>query len=326
MTGQGWVRTVLGDVPSADLGVTLCHEHLITAPAPRLRDHDDLLLDDEDRAVEELTIFRGAGGGALVEVTVSEFGRDAEALARISRASGVHVVAATGHVSVDYWAGVLDIESLDVGQLREEMVAEVTEGIGPAGPRAGVIKAGSSHGVVTPAEQRVLTAAAQAQVLTGAPITTHTTAGTMAADQARILMQAGADPHHVTLGHLDRRLAYEEHRALARDGFTLGYDCVSKDWYEPDAKRVEMIRRLVDDGLVDRITLSGDLARRSQLVAWGGGPGYSYIPWRLIPWLRREGLGDEELRRITVDNPARFLTWASVTGAGSGPQASGVGR
>ena len=52
-------------------------------------------------------------------------------------------------------------------------------------------------------------------------------------------------------------------------------------------------------------------AQRSSLVAWGGGPGYSYIPWRLVPWLRREGIDEEAIRRITVDNPARFLTWGA---------------
>lgn len=310
MTGQAFVRTVLGDIPPSVLGLTLCHEHLVTAPAPRLRDHDDLLLDDEARAIEELAVYRSAGGGALVEVTVAEFGRDVAALARISQASGIHVVATTGHVSADYWSGVLDIEGRGVQELLDEMTIELTEGVGATGIRAGVIKAGSSRGVVTDAEARVLTAAGGAQVLTGAPITTHTSAGTMAVDQARLLTMAGADPRHVTLGHLDRELNLAEHRALARDGFTLGYDCVSKEWYEPDSARVGMILRLVEDGLVDHITLSGDLARRSSLVSWGGGPGYSYIPWRLVPWLRREGLDDEAIRRITVDNAARFLTWS----------------
>ncbi|MCX6458706.1 MAG: phosphotriesterase [Actinobacteria bacterium] len=312
--GQAFARTVLGDIPPGNLGLTLCHEHLVTAPALRLRDNDDLLLDDEARAIDELAIYRSAGGGTLVEVSVAEFGRDVAALARISQASGVHVVAATGHVSAEYWAGVLDIEHRGANQLLEEMTAELTTGIGTTGIRAGVIKAGSSRDVVTAAEARVLTAAAGAQVVTGAPITTHTTAGTMALDQARLLTGAGADPRRVTLGHLDRELNFEEHRALGRDGFTLGYDCVSKEWYEPDSARVEMILRLVEDGLVDRITLSGDLARRSSLVSWGGGPGYSYIPWRLVPWLRREGLDDEAVRRITVDNPARLLTWHSPAG------------
>lgn len=305
-------RTVLGDVPVEQLGLTLCHEHLMTSPAPRLRDGGDMVLNDEQRAVRELAIFTQAGGRSLVELTVAELGRDVSALARISEASQVHVIATTGHVSVDYWDGVLDIPSMSLDELVEEMIGDLTVGVAGTGIRAGIIKAGSSRDEVTAAEARVLTAAARAQALTGAPITTHTTAGTMATEQARLLSTAGADPGRVCLGHLDRRLAYEEHRALARDGFTLGYDCCSKDWYEPDRHRVETILRLVEDGLGDRICLSGDLARRSSWVSWGGGPGYSYIPWRMVPWLRREGLENAAIRRITVENPARLLGWSQA--------------
>lgn len=312
MTRQRFVRTVLGDVPPAELGLTLCHEHLVTAPAPRLRDGDDLLLDDEDRAVRELEVFFRAGGGALIELTVTEFGRDVAALHRVSERSGVHVVAATGHVSEDYWEGVLDIDARSVDTLADEMVTDLTVGIDGTPIRAGIIKAGSSHNAITDTEARVLTAAARAQAATGAPITTHTTAGTMAPDQARILTDSGADPSRVCLGHLDRRLRYGELRALAREGFTLGFDCISKEWYEPDARRIETIVRLVDEGLGDRICLSGDLARRSSWVSWGGGPGFSYIPWRFVPWLRRAGLDETAVHRLTVENPARLLTWTHV--------------
>lgn len=310
MPGQAFVRTVLGDISPDSLGVTMCHEHLVTAPAPRLRDGDDLLLDDPDRAIAELGIFRQAGGGALIELTVAEFGRDAPTLQRISAASGVHVVCTTGHVSVDYWDGVIDVPAMSAEELLQEMVTDLTEGVDGTTVRAGIIKAGSSRDEVTDAERRVLTAAGRAQQLTGSPITTHTTAGTMAPEQARILLAAGADPRRTCLGHLDRRLVYPELRALARDGFRLGFDCISKDWYEPDAKRVETIARLVDDGLGEHVVLSGDLARRSSWVSWGGGPGYSYIPWRFVPWLRRAGVQEEAIHQLTVVNPARLLTWA----------------
>lgn len=302
---------MLGDVAPETLGLTLCHEHLVTAPAPRLRDGDDLLLDDPARAVAELGVFRQAGGGALIELTVAEFGRDVRALREISAQSGVQIVATTGHVSVDYWDGVIDVPALSVGQLVEEMTADLTVGVDGSGVRAGIIKAGSSRDEVTDAEERVLTAAGITQLRTGSPITTHTTAGTMAPDQARILLAAGADPRRVCLGHLDRRLLYPELHALAREGFVLGFDCISKDWYEPDAKRVKTVARLVDDGLVEHVVLSGDLARRSSWVSWGGGPGYSYIPWRFVPWLRRQGLEEQAIRQITVGNPARLLTWAT---------------
>jgi phosphotriesterase-related protein len=306
---RGFVRTVGGDIAPQDLGMTLCHEHLMTTPSLRLQDGGDMVLDDEQRSIDELALFRQAGGRGLIELTVPEFGRDVAALRRISEASEVHVVATTGHVSEDYWAEALDVPSMHEEQIVEEMVRDLTEGCDGTHIRAGIIKAGSSRDEISPAERRVLRAAAKAQTITGAPITTHTTAGTMATEQASILTSAGADPSRVCLGHLDRRLRYEEHRALAADGFFLGYDCFSKDWYEPDAARVDSLVRLVRDGFVGQLCLSGDMARRSQRVAWGGGPGYTFVPWRVVPWLRREGTTDEDIEQITVGNPRRLLTW-----------------
>jgi 5-phospho-D-xylono-1,4-lactonase len=304
-----FVRTVLGDVPPTEIGLTLTHEHLLTRPAKRLQDGGDLLLDSRQRAVEELRLFRQAGGSALVELTVAEFGRDAAGLRQVSETAQVHVIATTGHVSLEYWDGVIDVDALPQDALVEEMVSDLTVGIDGSTVRAGIVKAGSSRDHITPAEERVLRAAAQAQRITGAPITTHTTAGTMAREQAAVLADAGADPRRVCLGHLDRQLDRDLHHELAAAGFTIGYDGMSKDWYTPDSQRVDAVRELVEAGLGDRVCLSGDLARRSQLVSWGGGPGYTYIPWRIVPWLRRAGLDDEQIRRITIDNPRRLLTW-----------------
>lgn len=271
-----------------------------------------MVLDDEDRSVEELRLFRRAGGGALTEVTTPEFGRDPAALRRISQRSGVHVISTTGHASSEYWSGVLDVDAQSESDLVADMTVDLTEGMAGTDVLAGIIKAGSSLDVVLPGEERVLRAAAVAQRELGAPITTHTSAGTMAPEQARILRQAGADPGRVCIGHLDRRLDFDTHRGLAEQGFMLGYDCTSKDWYEPDALRVEHVARMFEAGLGTHLLLSSDLARRSQLVAWGGGPGYTHVPWRIVPWLRRVGLGDAELHTLLVENPARLLTWGPV--------------
>ncbi len=146
-------------------------------------------------------------------------------------------------------------------------------------------------------------------VLGGAPITTHTTAGTAAIDQVRLLDTAGADLDHVCIGHLDRRLVWDEHLELARAGVFLGYDCLTKEQYQPESERVRFILRLCDAGFSDRICLSGDFARRRYLSAWGGSPGYRYILEEFIPRLRREGLDDRHARALVIDNPARLLVW-----------------
>jgi 5-phospho-D-xylono-1,4-lactonase len=294
------VRTVLGDVDAGMLGSTYCHEHLVTRPAERFG--DDLRLDDEDRAAEELERFRAAGGAAIVEVTTPEFGRDLEALRRLADRTGVHVVACTGHVSEEYWRGVLDLDGRSEAELVEEYVADLANG-------AGIVKAGTSHGGPTATEAKLLRAAAAVQRETGAPITTHTTAGTGALEQTDVLKEAGADLTHVCIGHVDRLLDDPLHLELVRRGVFLGYDCISKERYAPDAERIRLIVRLVEEGYGGQVLLSGDLARRSYLEAWGGSPGYRYILESFVPRLREAGLDEASVHALLVDNPARFLAW-----------------
>jgi 5-phospho-D-xylono-1,4-lactonase len=304
---NGFVRTVLGDVPPGELGPTYCHEHLITRPAPRFG--DDLRLDDEDKAAEELDRFRFAGGRALVDATTPEFGRDAAGLRRLAERSSIHVVATTGHVSDDYWRGVIDLDDRSEDSLVAEYVLELSSGIDGGPTRAGVVKAGTSAGGPTVTEAKLLRAAAAAQRETGAPITTHTTAGTGALAQTEVLARTGADLTHVCIGHIDRLLDWELHLELARRGVFLGYDCISKEQYAPDAERARFIALLVEEGHGGQICLSGDLARRSYLEAWGGSPGYRYILESFLPQLRATGLDDESVRALVVDNAGRFLAW-----------------
>jgi predicted metal-dependent phosphotriesterase family hydrolase len=305
------VRTVTGDISPGELGRVYCHEHLLTRPGPYVAGAgEDLRLDDERRALEELRRFAAAGGGALVEVTTPEFGRDAAGLAWLAEASGIAIVCTTGHVSEEYWKGVLQLDQATEAELAADFVADLVDGIDGTGVRAGIIKAGTSLDGATPTERRVLRAAASAQRVTGAPITTHTTAGTAALEQVQLLKAAGASLDHVCIGHLDRRLVWDEHLELARAGVFLGYDCVSKKQYAADEQRAEFIVRLAAEGFGDRVCLSGDLARRSYLTSWGGGPGYTHILEQFLPLLLRFGLTEPQARALVVDNPARLLAWA----------------
>jgi phosphotriesterase-related protein len=261
------------------------------------------------RAAAELRDFQAAGGRTIVELTAPEFGRDPAGLRRLAAATGATIVATTGHVCTEYWRGVLDVDSQPESRLVDDMVGDLLTGMDGTDVRAGIIKAGSSLDGITPGEERVLRAAARAQRQTGAPITTHTTAGTVPLGQVRVLDRAGADLGHVCIGHLDRRLDWRTHLELARTGVFLGYDCISKEQYQPDALRTTFIARLVEAGHGHQIVLAGDLARRRYLRAWGGGPGYGYVLGPFMTMLRGAGLDDAACRALLVDNPARLLAW-----------------
>ncbi len=306
------VRTVRGDVDAADLGNVYCHEHLFANPRAAAGDPEaiDLLLDDTEKSAAELEIFRRAGGGTVVDLTTTEYGRAPQRLREISERTGVHIVAATGHIMEPYWRGVEDIGGRDDDELVDEMVRDLTKGY-PEAPRirAGVIKVGTSRDEVHPDEARMFRAAAQAQQQTGAPIFTHTTAGMLPLQQVTMLREAGADLTRVLIGHQDRRLEWDDHLAVVESGCRIAYDCISKEQYLPDAERIVFLQRLIDAGYGNRICLSGDLARRSYLTSYGGGPGLSYILWRFLPWLRQSGIDEDAVARLVIDNPAGLLAW-----------------
>jgi phosphotriesterase-related protein len=309
------VRTVLGDIPPEELGTTYCHEHLLTLPGEHLsKGSDDMTLDDVDKSAAELGLFAQAGGQSMVELSCPEYGRDAAGLAELSRRSGVNVIAATGHIMEGYWSGVLDVGAISDADLHAEMLRDLTEGF-PEAPdvKAGVIKVGTSLDQVTRDEERMLRAAAAVQRETGAPISTHTTAGTIPLEQVRIFEDAGADLEHVIVGHQDRRLEWNDHLTLVRSGCYIGYDCISKEPYARDSDRIDFIKRLIAEGYGDRICLSGDIARRSYLTSYGGGPGFTYILWRFVPWMWQAGVSREDTRRMLIDNPARLFSWRSGT-------------
>lgn len=86
------VRTVLGDIAPDALGPTDYHEHLLMR-SPLLPGD---ALDDIGRSSAETRALAAAGISALVELTPIGLGRDPAGLATIARATGVHIVAATG--------------------------------------------------------------------------------------------------------------------------------------------------------------------------------------------------------------------------------------
>lgn len=302
------IRTVCGDIAPGDLGVCYGHEHVLGRP-PDSALTPDLDFTDEAAAIAELGWFHTAGGRSLVEMTTPDYGRSAAGLARVSAATDVHIIAATGYNHEKYSAPFIAERSIDA--LAAHYVREVEVGMDGTTMRAGVIKAASPRGVISPLAEKMLRAAARAACSTGAPISTHTEAGTMALEQVAILREEGADLRQVIIGHMDRNLDLDLHLALAETGVTLGYDQISKEKHYPDRQRIEFILKLVEAGFGGQIVLGGDFVKRSYWPAYGtgGGPGLTYILWRFIPWLRQSGLSEAAITALLIDNPARALAF-----------------
>ncbi len=328
------VRTVLGDVAPVDLGLTLGHEHLIALPPADVTD-PDLRLDDEDAAVRALVSFREAGGGALVEMTTVDYGRDVAALQRVSRHSGVHVIAATGFNKGRFADRIVarhDDDAISAWMIDEVRVAAAAYGppeqvtlrasSGPgarraerpsaAPARAGVIKAATGAEGAGPHELRVMEAAVAAHHATGAPIGTHTERTVWALEQARFFVERGVAPTKVLIGHCDFRPELAYLLEVAATGVHLGFDQFSKHKYLSDEARVRLVAGLAAAGHLRQLILSGDLARRSYWPAYGhaGVAGFAHVPRAVAGMLRAEGLTEADLGLILRENAQAWLRFA----------------
>jgi 5-phospho-D-xylono-1,4-lactonase len=297
------VQTVVGPIAATDLGLTLSHEHLLAHPTPG--NDPDLTLDDPTAAAAELAMFLAAGGRTVLEVTPVDYGRDLAGLRALSLETGVHIVAATG-LHKDEWSRNYT-SRLDEDELTAMFTADLRDGAD--GVKPGVIKVGSSRDRITDGERKVFTAAARTQRSTGVAITTHTEAGRLALEQVDLLINAGADPERIVIGHLDRLLDIEYHAAVLGKGANIGYDQVGKPKYASDRDRAAALAELVSRGYGAKLLISGDLGRRSYWRAHGGAPGLEYIPRTFLSILAAAGLTPAQAEALVVDNPARIFAY-----------------
>ena len=306
----GAVRTVLGDVPAGELGVTDAHDHLFFRSA---RFDPGQELDDVDAAAAELRGFAGLGGGTVVQWTPFGLGRGSAHLAGLSRATGVHVVAATGmHQAVHYPPGVVGRALRDrPAGLAGLFVRELTEGLRPPGAaatpavRAGMIKvAGSFHGLDAHA-RTVMTAAAEAHHATGAPIGVHLELGTAGPEVLEVLCDRLSVPaERVILGHLNRFPEPRLHREAAERGSFLAFDGPSRANHATDWRLVDALVALVEAGHEGQLLLGGDTTSAQARAAAGDGTGIPNVLAKLRPRVERE-LGKDVVERMLVGNPAR---------------------
>jgi len=348
----GRVQTVRGLVDPAVLGPVMMHEHLLldircllgpvpaglpadfaslpVTPAIRadlvhhpITNLDDLLLDDEPVAIDEVRRYAAAGGGTIVDTTPIGVGRDPAALRRISEATGVHVTMGTGfYVEA---CQPPDVERLPEGALADLMVREIEDGVGDSGIRAGHIGEIGCEGPTEP-ELKVLRAAAQAQGRTGAMLSIHQAYRAGRGDTIHRLLDtveaAGGSVSRTVLGHMDRSGAEPDLQvSLLARGATIEYDLFGYEqshsaWErEPpsDSRRILDFRRLVAAGFRDQLVVAQDICFKTMLVRYGGW-GYAHVLRRVAAGFRALGLPADDLDAILVANPRRLLTFVPPAG------------
>lgn len=320
------VQTVRGPVGGASLGKTLAHEHVVNVTDWIQRDHPELSWggtreDVVDRVAAGLAAIKESGIATIVDCTATGHSRDVALVASANAKVDINIVCATGLYTYDALPHFLVRRPRLPGEddiLTTMFVRDIEVGIQGSAIRAGIIKCATDKQGVTPNIDRVLRAVARAHRLTGIPITTHSEpASRNGLEQQRIFREEGVDLSRVVIGHSGDSDDYDYLARLLDAGSFIGADRFGlylEGW--PDlAKRVEIVRTLVDRGYEDRILLSHDA---SIFTDWrpASGPSAPRLPpeWNgthlvsaVIPALLEAGVGSPAIDRMLIDNPRRLL-------------------
>ena len=303
--------TTLGDLALPDTGVVLPHEHIFfTDPQQEPVQVEDVV----EVMQPELEKARAAGVAALVEASSPSLGRRADIIVAVSRAARLPVVVPTGFYldpSIPEWARAASEE-----ELRDWMVGELVDGIEGADVRAGWIKLAASDGGLTEHERKCLRAAARAGAMTDATIGCHSTSGIVARDALDIVERLGyraerfvwIHADHEPWIHSDPERDWGLREELARRGAWVEFDRIGlpkpgDDAAPIDMMHIDMIQHMLDAGLGHRLLLSMDSIGFVPDCRAGCIKGYTYLSETYLPKLRKTGVDEATIDKLTRENP-----------------------
>lgn len=320
------VETVRGRIDTADLGVTLMHEHVfvltadIQANYPGEWGEEDARVED---AVAKLQKAYDAGVRTIVDPTVVGLGRYIPRIQRIAERVPLSIVVATGVYTYDdvpfyfHYRGpaLNDAVGAEVPDPMVDMfVSDIRDGIAGTGVRAGMLKCAIDHQGLTPGVERVMRAVAKAHLATGVPITVHTHPGSQAGLQVKRVMcdEEGVDPGRIVLGHSGDTTDCDHLAALADAGFVLGMDRFGINLETTFEARADTLIEMVRRGYTERMVLSQDA---SCYIDWVDPGVMAMIPqWHfthlfedVFPYLLDKGIEQRQIDTMLVDVPRTFF-------------------
>ena len=142
----------------------------------------------------------------------------------------------------------------------------------------------------------------------------------MGADQAKLLIDAGADPKKIQIGHMSDNLDINYQLDTLKNGVYVSWDRMGLQGLvgcPMDEQRYAVMTELIKKGYADKMLISHDF-----IITWLGRPlnlpeeAFPLIAnWHpthlfknIIPALKQGGATDEQIKAITVDNPRRLFS------------------
>jgi len=284
-------------------GITYAHEH-ITIDLSGPKKDEDCKLDRMEETIKELKELKSKGVHNIIDVTNRGMGRNVEFLTKVKEETGINILSSTGYYKSPFFPE--EVYKLSIVELAHIMRMEIIDGMDNTGIKADIIgEIGTSKENILPEEEKVFRAAAMVHVETGKPIVTHTTLGTLGLEQLKIFKEYGVNLDKVVISHVDLSGDLDYILRLIDKGANVAFDTIGKINYQPEDVRVNLLKELSKRGLSERIVLSMDITRKSQLK-YLKGLGYSYLLDNFVPLLRKAGISQAQIDNMIKNNALRI--------------------
>ncbi|MDP9811831.1 phosphotriesterase-related protein [Rhizobium tibeticum] len=295
------LRTTLGPKSKSELGMILPHEHVfVDLRTPDQPGYAEANTEDVVRLMApEIERIKKLGVTALVEYSTGGVGRRADIDLAVSLATDFPIVVPTGNYRepwIPEWVRHASEQELEAWMLRE-----LTEQIDETGFQAGWIKLSAGDDGMTTLETKILRAAARAAAQTDAVIGSHTIRGRVVMDQLDVIEAEGYRADRFISIHTQEEKDFAYNVAVAERGAWIEYDHVGRG---EDNEVAELVIKALEAGCGDRLLLSHDRGWFDPALPMGGTPKpYTHLSTVLLPELKRRGIDDATLMRLTHDNP-----------------------
>lgn len=296
-----YLRTTLGPKSKSELGMILPHEHVfVDLRTPDQPGYAEAEIEDVVRLMApEIERIKKLGVTALVECSTGGVGRRADIDLAVSLATDFPIVVPTGNYRepwISEW-----VRHASEKELEAWMLAELTEQIGETGFQAGWIKLSAGDDGMTALETKILRAASRAAAQKDAVIGSHTIRGRVVMDQLDVIEAEGYRADRFISIHTQEETDFAYNVAVAERGAWIEYDHVGRG---EDNEVAELVIKALEAGCGDRLLLSHDRGWFDPALPMGGTPKpYTHLSTVLLPELKRRGIDDGTLMRLTHDNP-----------------------
>jgi len=313
------VESVNGPIDVDELGTTLIHEHF------RFRDEGAAfqwphLYDEQDELDKALADARGVmshGVKTVVDPNAMTGSRDARFSKRIADETGIQVILATGVYTYEHLPQVL--LNRDEDQIADLFVHDIEEGMQGTDVKAAFLKTACDEPGMVPGVEKLHRAAARASNRTGVPIMAHSRpASGTGPEQVRVFEEEGVDPNKVQIAHTGDTDDLDYIEKLLDMGVWIGMDRYGLDLFLPTDRRNATLLALLERGYAGRMFISQDYCstldwfpievqealKATEVPEWS----MTMLFETVIPYLKENGMTDEQLETMLVDNPKRWLS------------------